>query len=89
MRPAHIHFLVEAKGFDPLITHVFVDGDEYLHSDVVFGVKDELVATVERRNDPVLPDGTPISGPWHHMGYDFRLQPGTQSAPRPMMAVAE
>jgi protocatechuate 3,4-dioxygenase beta subunit len=89
MRPAHIHFLVEASGFDPLITHVFIDGDDYLHSDVVFGVKDELIATVERRTDPVLPDSTPISIAWHHMRYDFRLRPGTRVAPRPMMAAAE
>jgi protocatechuate 3,4-dioxygenase beta subunit len=40
MRPAHVHFLVNAKGYEPLITHVFIDGDKYLDSDVVFGVKD-------------------------------------------------
>ncbi len=51
MRPAHIHFLVNAKGYEPLITHVFIDGDKYLDSDVVFGVKDELIAKVEKRTD--------------------------------------
>src|ERR1700754_1618322 len=25
MRPAHIHFLVDAPGFEPLVTHVFID----------------------------------------------------------------
>jgi len=89
MRPAHIHFLVDAAGFDPLITHVFIGGDGYLRSDVVFGVKHELISTVERRTAPVLPDGTPISGPWHHMRYGFRLRPGTRVAPRPIMAAAE
>jgi protocatechuate 3,4-dioxygenase beta subunit len=89
MRPAHIHFLVDAPGFDPLITHVFIDGDEYLHSDVVFGVKPELIAKVERRTDGVMPDGKPIDRPWHLMTYDFRLRPGTKDAPRPMMAAAE
>lgn len=39
MRPAHVHFLVNAKGYEPLITHVFMDGDKYLDSDVVFGVR--------------------------------------------------
>ena len=29
MRPAHVHFLVNAKGYEPLITHVFVEGDKY------------------------------------------------------------
>jgi protocatechuate 3,4-dioxygenase beta subunit len=37
MRPAHVHFLVDAPGHQPLITHVFMDGDKYLDSDVVFG----------------------------------------------------
>ena len=58
MRPAHVHFLVNAKGYEPLITHVFMDGDKYLDSDVVFGVKDDLVAKVEPRNDPAMPDGS-------------------------------
>ena len=48
MRPAHVHFLVDAPGHQPLITHVFMDGDKYLDSDVVFGVKDELVAKIEK-----------------------------------------
>ena len=43
-RPAHIHFLVNAPGHEPLITHVFIEGDKYLDSDVVFGVKDELIS---------------------------------------------
>ena len=51
MRPAHVHFLVNAPGHQPLITHVFMDGDKYLDSDVVFGVKDELVAKIEKRTD--------------------------------------
>ncbi len=67
MRPAHVHFLVNAKGYQPLITHVFMDGDKYLDSDVVFGVKDELIAKVETRSDKVMPDGKPASGPWHLM----------------------
>ena len=59
MRPAHVHFLVNAKGYEPLITHVFIDGDKYLDSDVVFGVKDELIAKIEKRSDPAMPDGKP------------------------------
>jgi hydroxyquinol 1,2-dioxygenase len=89
MRPAHIHFLVEKPGFDPLITHVFIEGDKYLDSDVVFGVKDELISKVERRTDPVQPDGKPVSGPWHLMTYYFRLNPGAGVAPLPMMPAAE
>ncbi len=38
-----MHFKVTAEGFQPLTTHLFDDGDEYLDSDAVFGVKDSLI----------------------------------------------
>jgi len=84
MRPAHVHFLVNAKGYEPLITHVFIGGDKYLDSDVVFGVKDDLIAKVEPRNDPEMPDGTKTSGRWHLMSYEFHLKPGGGMAPKPL-----
>ncbi|WP_322516651.1 intradiol ring-cleavage dioxygenase [Rhodopseudomonas palustris] len=89
MRPAHVHFLVNAPGYEPLVTHVFVEGDKYLESDAVFGVKDDLISTIELRNDAVMPDGGAASGPWHLMTYQFRLKPGRGAAPKPMMAAAE
>ncbi|MGJ4943757.1 dioxygenase [Bradyrhizobium sp. HKCCYLS1011] len=88
MRPAHVHFLVDAKGHEPLVTHVFISGDDYLDSDVVFGVKDELIAQVERRTDPVMPDGKLATTPWHLMTYDFRMKPGAGVAPKPLGATA-
>jgi protocatechuate 3,4-dioxygenase beta subunit len=88
MRPAHVHFLVSAPGYEPLITHVFIDGDKYLDTDVVFGVKDELVAKIEKRTDPTMPDGKPASVPWHLMTYEFRMKPGDGAAPKPMAAKA-
>jgi protocatechuate 3,4-dioxygenase beta subunit len=84
MRPAHVHFLVNAKGYEPLITHVFIGGDKYLDSDVVFGVKDELVAKVEKRSDATTPDGKPVPAPWHLMTYEFHLKPGSGLAPKPL-----
>ena len=84
MRPAHVHFLVNAKGHEPLITHVFIGGDQYLDSDVVFAVKDELIAKVEPRNDPMMPDGTKATAPWHLMTYEFRLRPGGGLVPKPL-----
>jgi len=88
MRPAHVHFLVNAPGHEPLITHVFIEGDKYLDSDVVFGVKDDLISRIEKRSDPVMPDGKPTTESWYLMTYDFRLKPGEGNAPKPMMAVA-
>ncbi len=89
MRPAHIHFLVKAAGYEPLVTHVFIEGDAYLDSDVVFGVKPELVATVQRHDEPVMPNGEAAQGPWHVMTYDFQMKPGTGIVPKPMMSATE
>ena len=43
MRPAHIHFMIEAPGFQKLITALYLNGDPYLESDSVFGVKKSLI----------------------------------------------
>ena len=42
-RPAHIHFLISAPGYRTLVTHLFLEGDPYLESDAVFGVKPSLI----------------------------------------------
>ena len=47
-RPAHMHYLVTAPGFQKVVTHTFVGDDPYLDSDTVFGVKRTLVAPFER-----------------------------------------
>lgn len=47
-RPAHMHYLVTAPGYQRLVTHTFVGGDQYLTSDAVFGVKATLIAPYER-----------------------------------------
>jgi protocatechuate 3,4-dioxygenase beta subunit len=89
MRPAHVHFLVAAPGYEPLITHVFIEGDKYLRSDVVFGVKDELISTIEKHEEPIMPDGSAAPGPWYRMRYDFHMKPGSGHVPKPMAAAAE
>lgn len=50
-RSAHIHFIVSAAGFDPVITHIFSPDCEYLDQDAVFGVKDSLIAKFHRVDD--------------------------------------
>jgi len=74
-RPAHVHFLINVPGFEPLITHLFQEGADYLDSDVVFGVKEELVVHYERREPGQTPDGGTIDQPWFEARYDFVLQP--------------
>jgi hydroxyquinol 1,2-dioxygenase len=86
LRPAHVHFLVAAPGYQPLVTHVFIGGDPNIDCDVVFGVKDELIANIEKRTDPLMPDGKVAPTPWHLMTYEFRVKPGEGAAPKPLGA---
>ncbi|MGI5500215.1 dioxygenase [Lentzea sp. CA-135723] len=74
-RPAHVHFLLTADGFEPLITHLFEEGAEYLDSDVVFGTKQELVVRFVPQQPGVTPDGNLSEVPWVLAEYDFVLQP--------------
>lgn len=51
MRPAHIHFCVQAPGYQTLVTHIFVRGDTYLDSDAVYAVKDSLIVDFQRQQE--------------------------------------
>jgi hydroxyquinol 1,2-dioxygenase len=73
MRPAHLHFKVAAPGYRPLITHVFVDGDPYLRSDAVFGVKDSLIGRFTEHTGGTAPDGSPRYGRWTQVTFDLVL----------------
>lgn len=73
-RPAHIHFMVVANGFQRLITHVFRDGDAYLDSDVVFGVRSSLIGNFEKHPAGKAPDGSIQSKEFYTLNFDFVLQ---------------
>lgn len=45
-RPAHVHLMVTAAGYAPLVTQVYVANTPYLDDDTIGGVKPELVASV-------------------------------------------
>jgi len=84
-RPEHVHFMIQASGFSKLVTHVFAEGDKYLESDVVFGVKDSLICPLEEMNGGSAPDGRLMWGRWYKLHYDFVLartpsDPGIDSA---------
>ncbi|MGF6535630.1 protocatechuate 3,4-dioxygenase beta subunit [Paraburkholderia sp. GAS206C] len=81
-RPAHIHFVVIAEGYETLVSQVFADDSEYLGSDVVFGVIRSLVGTFELHEDGHAPDAD-VSGPYYTLGYEFVLAEGTPTYPTP------
>ncbi|HEX3141014.1 MAG TPA: intradiol ring-cleavage dioxygenase [Rhizobacter sp.] len=75
-RPAHVHFMIEAPGYETLITHVFRDGEAYLDSDAVFGVRSSLIG--DFKSHPAggkTPDGSVQAQPFHTLDFDFVLEP--------------
>lgn len=61
-RPSHLHFIVKATGFRPLVTEVFPDDDPYLDQDTVFGVREDLVMKYQDMPAGSFPEGFAISG---------------------------
>lgn len=74
-RPAHVHFMIAAPGCRTLVTHLFLSGDPYLTSDVVFGVKDSIVVDAIHHPAGTAPDGREMVVPYCELAYDFRLAP--------------
>jgi hydroxyquinol 1,2-dioxygenase len=72
-RPAHVHAIVSAPGYEKVATHLFVKGDAYLDSDAVFGVKRSLVVDFKPHPAGPTPDGGKSAAPFCTAEYDFRL----------------
>lgn len=67
-RPAHLHFRVEAEGYEPITTMLFIEGDQWLHDDAIGAVKDSLVISLEPSEDDA---GNPLL----RASFDFSLRP--------------
>jgi catechol 1,2-dioxygenase len=75
-RPAHIHFVVSADGYEPVTTHIFDRTDPYLASDAVFAVKDALVCDFARHEAPEpRASALGIAPPYLTAAFDFHLTP--------------
>lgn len=80
-RPAHVHFLLFKPGFKTLVTQVFVDDDEHLESDAVFGVTKKLVGDFRKRTDKA--PAADVSGEWYSLNYTFFMERGEAVLPTP------
>jgi len=74
MRPAHIHFAVDAPGFHRVVTHLFQKGDRYIDTDVVYGVKEPLIVEFTKKSGGKAPNGETLNEPFYEVRYDFVLQ---------------
>ena len=80
-RPAHLHVLAYKPGYKTLITQVFVDDDQHLETDVVFGVTQHLIGGYQRHDE-----GAPqadVTPPWYSLDYTFVMEPGEAKLPKP------
>ncbi|MCX7303569.1 MAG: intradiol ring-cleavage dioxygenase [Hyphomicrobiales bacterium] len=75
-RPAHLHYIVKADGFEPLTTHIFDPDDPYIQSDAVFGVKASLLAEFRRNGDPARAKELEFASPFWDVEHDFVLARG-------------
>ncbi|KAK7685899.1 hypothetical protein QCA50_010706 [Cerrena zonata] len=77
LRPNHLHLMVEAPGFRKLVTSLYPDGDPFLATDAVFGVKKDLVVKLEDVNDDAeaRKRGFPKGGSFKLLKFDITLVP--------------
>ncbi len=76
-RPSHLHFIAHAEGCRSVVTEVFPDDDPYLDQDTVFGVREDLVMSYERKAAGTFPEGLELSGKvtgeYLRVEFDFHL----------------
>ena len=85
-RPAHLHVLAHVEGFKTLVTQIFVDDDQYLETDVVFGVTPPLIGGYVRHDGTQAGDTPPepgVAAPWYTLDYTFVMEPGVSELPMP------
>jgi maleylacetate reductase len=75
-RPAHLHVIVSAPGYQDVATHIFDSESKYLDSDAVFAVKSSLVRDFVRHeagDSAQRPAGVPADVVWYELEHVFRL----------------
>lgn len=72
-RPAHLHVMIEAPGYSTLVTSLYPEGDKYLSSDAVFGVKKSLIIHLDEVNDEgqARQRGFPKGTKFKYLKFDF------------------
>lgn len=70
-RPAHLHYILEAPGYERLVTHIFDPDDRYIASDAVFGVKESLLAEFRKIEDPAAIRAAGFGDAPHYYDVEF------------------
>ncbi len=80
-RPAHIHFFVPAPRYRKLTTQINIAGDAYLHDDLAFATRDDLIPGVVRNADSDTMRENGLNGPCTEIGFDFAIHRETDAVP--------
>lgn len=75
-RAAHLHYIVRAPGMRSLTTEVFFENTDYLDKDAVFGVRQSLIAKLERVKRDEAFEFSLVRRPDAKLSFDFILAPG-------------
>jgi hydroxyquinol 1,2-dioxygenase len=75
-RAAHIHFKVNADGYLPLTTQLYINGDVHLDSDTTFAVRTAIL-DLQRQDSPAELKVRHQSKPFYTAQFDFVLKPVT------------
>ena len=79
-RAAHLHFIVEAEGYDRIVTHIFTPDCQYLAEDAVFGVKQSLIADFQHVDDPARAASFGVRNPFWTVEWDVVMTPKVTAA---------
>lgn len=74
-RAAHLHFIVEAPGYDRIVTHIFTPDCDYLSEDAVFGVKRSLIADFMSVDDRARAAELGFASPFWSVEWDMVMTP--------------
>jgi catechol 1,2-dioxygenase len=81
-RPAHLHALIYKDGFKTLTSQVYANDDQYLETDVQFGVTQALIGDYHLHEEP-HPTAPDVAAPWYSLDYVFTMEPGEARLPMP------
>jgi protocatechuate 3,4-dioxygenase beta subunit len=73
-RANHIHFKMDAEGYKSLTTQIFFSDNEWLRSDTVGAVKDDLIVDLAEDADEVRAKELEVRSPFFTTSFDISLQ---------------
>jgi catechol 1,2-dioxygenase len=72
-RPAHLHLRITHNWCESLTTQLFFAGDPWIDSDVVGAVKQSLIVTLRKHEDPADMQKRGVDKAYYTISYDFAL----------------